>query len=34
MNTVPLKMHGFATGLYYLKVVGAGMNNNVKLQKM
>ncbi len=33
LNTVPGNMHGFASGLYYLRVVGAGMTNSIKFQK-
>ena len=34
VNTISIDMSRLSTGMYYLSVTGAGMNNNTKLQKL
>jgi hypothetical protein len=34
VNTISIDMSKLSTGMYYLNVTGAGMNNNMKLQKL
>ncbi len=34
INTIILDMKNYSAGSYYLNVTGAGINNNMKLQKL